>query len=172
MAMLRVYKAVRPMAGFLNDEAPTSSAHTAELYATVRDDGRIVDDFRFNLGGSEFIEATFKLSAIFSDPELADWTVKIHTNPAEIKLRRNLFSGVWGDITALVASRDAWVLDKDGNGVPAAEFLRRVQESEEGPEMAAMRWAVMLTDSGRLVLHLHGLPASAAILNGKPSLKR
>ena len=96
MAMLRVYKAVRPMAGFLNDEAPTSSAHTAELYATVRDDGRIADDFRFNLGGSEFIEATFKLSAIFSDPELADWTVKIHTNPAEIKLRRNLFSGVWG----------------------------------------------------------------------------
>lgn len=172
MAMLRVYKAVRPMASFLNDEAPTSSAHTAELYATVRDDGRIEDDFRFNLGGSEFVEATFKLSSIFSDPELADWTVRIHTKPAEIMLRRNLFSGVWADITALVASRVASVLDVDGAGVPAAEFLKRVQEAEEGAEMAAMRWAVMLADSGKLVLHLQGLPASAAVLNGKPSLKR
>jgi hypothetical protein len=43
---------------------------------------------------------------------------------------------------------------------------------EDGPMEAAIRWAVVLGDSGRLLVQLQGLPATAAVLNGKPSLKR
>jgi hypothetical protein len=42
----------------------------------------------------------------------------------------------------------------------------------EVAEDAAVRWAVVLDDGGWLAVQLQGLPASAAMLNGKPSLKR
>jgi hypothetical protein len=38
-------KTIRPASGFNVDDAPTTSAHsTAELFAQVRDNGRILDD--------------------------------------------------------------------------------------------------------------------------------
>jgi hypothetical protein len=40
---LRLYKCIRPAAGFQVDEAPTNHPHTAELFATVHDNGRIIE---------------------------------------------------------------------------------------------------------------------------------
>ncbi len=54
--MLRLFKCIRPSAGFQVDEAPTSHPHTAELYATVRENDRIIDDTRMVLGGSEILQ--------------------------------------------------------------------------------------------------------------------
>ncbi len=45
-------------------------------------------------------------------------------------------------------------------------------EFEDGPMEAAVRWAVVLDDSAKLMVQLQGLPSTAAALNGKPSLKR
>jgi hypothetical protein len=44
--MLTYFKALRPRPGYLIDEPSTASPHTAELFATARDNGCIVDDFR------------------------------------------------------------------------------------------------------------------------------
>jgi hypothetical protein len=43
-------------------------------------------------------------------------------------------------------------------------------EFEDGPMEAAIRWAVVLDDSAKLMVQLQGLPSTAN--NGKPSLKR
>jgi hypothetical protein len=39
-----LYKTIRPASGINVDDAPTTSAHTAELFAQVRNNGRILDD--------------------------------------------------------------------------------------------------------------------------------
>jgi hypothetical protein len=53
--MLRLFKCIRPAAGFQVDEAPASNPHTAELFATVRENGRIIDDTGMVLGGSKIL---------------------------------------------------------------------------------------------------------------------
>ncbi len=79
--MLRLYKYIRPAAGFQVDEAPTSHPHTAELFATVRDNGRIINDTRMVFGGSEIFDATFKLGKIFSFPGIKDWSLHVQRWP-------------------------------------------------------------------------------------------
>jgi len=172
MNMLRAYKAIRPAAGFLVDGAPTTHKLTAELFALVRNDGRIGDQTRTVLGGSEIIEGTFSCSLLFAEPFVAEWSAVIQRFPRDIDLRRGMLTGPWMNFTDLVASRDITILDETGAGVLAAAFLRRTKEAEDGPEAAALRWAVVLSDSARLCVQLQGLPATANSLNGKPALKR
>ncbi len=117
------------MPGFNVDEAPTDASYTAELFARVRSNGRILDDFKCVLGGTDCLEVEFSLSKIFEDSSLA--------------------------------SRDA--------GVSANKFLRLLEQSKA---QASARWAVILGDNEKLTLQLQGLPAAAAVLNGKPSFKR
>jgi hypothetical protein len=170
--MLRFCKAIRPIAGFHVDQAPTNSRYTAELFATVRNNGRILDEVRCVLGGNETVEADFPLAKLYEDDNIKEWTVKMQKWPRDIDLRRGLLSGQWVDMRALVTTRDACILDKDGAGITASAFLKALDSAEDGPEEAAVRWAVVLGDSGLLVVQLQGLPGPAATLNGKPALKR
>ena len=66
--MLRLFKAIRPKEVYNVDEPPTHSKHTAELFAKVGNNGRILDKFKSVLGGSEVIEADFSLGLLFKDP--------------------------------------------------------------------------------------------------------
>ncbi len=71
----------------------------------------------------------------------------------------------------MVSCRDACILDKEGGGLTANDFLKACSDMEEA-EDNAVRWAIVLNDGGCLAIQLQGLPASATMLNGKPSLKR
>jgi hypothetical protein len=97
--MLRLFKAIRPKQGFNVDEPPTSSKHTAALFAMVRNNGRILDEFKCVLGGFEVIEADFSLGLLFEDPVVAEFTAKIQRWPRDIVLRKGLLllSGPWQD---------------------------------------------------------------------------
>ncbi len=55
--MSRLYKAIRPASGYHTDQPPNTSRHTAEPFAEVRDNGRILDNTRFVLGGTDILEA-------------------------------------------------------------------------------------------------------------------
>jgi hypothetical protein len=169
--MLRLFKAIRPKQGFHVDEPPTSSKHTAELFATVRNNGRILDEFKCVLGGSEVVESDFSLGLIFENPVVAEFTARIQRWPRDIDLRKGLLSSTWQDFKKMVTNRDVCILDKEGGGLSANDFLKACSEMEEA-ENAAIRWAIVLNDGGRLAIQLQGLPASASVLNGKPSLKR
>jgi len=158
--------------GFTVDEAPTSSAHTAELFAQVRDNGRLLDNTRIVLGGSEVFDATFKLGLLVEDDDISNWSIRIQQWPRDLRLRKGLLSSLWTDLSAVVSARDAEVTDAEGAGVTAATFLRSFAAAEEESAAASLRWAVVLNDRGRLAAQLQGMPATAATLNGKPSLKR
>jgi hypothetical protein len=170
--MWRFYKAIRPLPGFNVDEPSGTIPYSAELFATVRDSGRFLEDVRVSLGGAEIYEAEFKLKKVVDDSSIGDWSIKIQKWPRDVELRKGLLSSLWADIPALVSARDAQVFDGQGAGIPPAEFLRMFGEAMDGKALASVRWAIILNDRGRLATQLQALPSSAAILNGKPSLKR
>ena len=170
--MWRAYKSIRPALGFNNDQAPNTHPHTAELFAQIRSDGRIIDHNRVVMGGTEPLEASFKLGQVYDDPVMSDWTILIQQFPRDLAFRRGLLSTAWFNLYDWVASRDASVMDETGRTVAAATFLKRAKEADDGPELAAVRWALVLNDQAKLCLNLQCLPASAAQLMGKPALKR
>jgi hypothetical protein len=49
------------MSGFHTDQPPNTSKHTAEVFAVVRDNGRILDNTRCVLGGTDILEADISL---------------------------------------------------------------------------------------------------------------
>ncbi len=102
-----LYKAIRPSSGFTVDEAPTSSAHTAELFAQVRDNGRLLDDTRIVLGGNEVFDATFKLGLLVDNDDISNWSIRIQQWPRDLRLRKGLLSSLWTDLSAVVSARDA-----------------------------------------------------------------
>jgi hypothetical protein len=165
-------KALRSSPGFNVDQPPNDDNYTAEIFAMVRDTGRIVDDFKCVIGGTDILETDFSLDKIFSNPTIGAHTIRMQRWPRDLDLRKGLLSGNWKDISAIVSCRDASVFDDKGAGIPADEFLRLLEDPDNGKEAAAVRWAVRLSDSEKLVIQLHGLPAAAAVLNGKPSYKR
>ena len=123
-------------------------------------------------GGSEIFEACFKLGKIFKFPGFKDWSLRLQRWGRDLDLRKGLLSGLWQDVSTLISTREADVIDENGAGIGHAEFLRLIGDPDDGAEQAALRWAVALNDRGRLVVQIQGLPASAASLNGKPSLRR
>jgi hypothetical protein len=152
-----LYKAIRPSSGFTVDEAPTSSAHTAKLFAQVRDNGCLLDDTRIVLGGNEVFDATFKLGLLMDDDDISNWSIRIQQWPRDLCLRKGLLSSLWTDLSAVVSARDAEVTDAEGAGVTAATFLRSFAAAEEESAAASLRWAGVLNDRGRLAAQLQGM---------------
>ncbi len=122
--------------------------------------------------GIDTVEAEFSLAELYEDDNIKEMSVRMQKWPRDLDLRRGLLSGVWVDLRDLVSTRDACIMDKDGAGINANEFLKALDSVEDGPEDTALRWAVVLGDCGLLVVQLQGLSGVAATLNGKPSLKR
>ena len=77
MAMLQLYKAIRPAPGYSVDEAPNSHPRIAELSATVRNNGRILDDMKIVIGGTGILEANFKIEKLITDDTIGSWSVNI-----------------------------------------------------------------------------------------------
>jgi hypothetical protein len=71
----------------------------------------------------------------------------------------------------MASAHDAYIY-KERAGIAANEFLRCLQEAEDGPKDTAIRWLVVLNDCEKLALQLQGQSSSANVMNGMPSLKR
>ncbi len=132
-------KALRSSPGFDVDQQPNDDNYTAEIFAMVRDNGRILDDFKCVIGGTDILEADFSLNKLFSNPVIGAHTIRMQRWPRDLDLRKGLLSGNWKDIATIVSYRDASVFDDKGAGIPAEEFLRTLEDPENGIEAGAMR---------------------------------
>jgi hypothetical protein len=162
----------RPMADYALARASAAAKLTAELHAQARQNGRVLDDFVFRIGGSETLKVEADLDKFIPRPEFKGWKVFFETWLHDILLRTNMTTSVWQDMPAMVAFRDASVLDKDGAGIPASEFLRMLANLEDEPDTASFRWGLTISDSLRMMLQLQSLPESSTYLCGKPALRK
>jgi hypothetical protein len=142
MAMLQLYKAIRPASGYAVDETPTSHPPTAKVFATVRNNGRLLDDMKIVIGGTGIFEANFKVKKLITDDVIESWSVNIQRWARDIVIRDGLLSSLWADLSTIMSARDATIHDSHRAGIPAAEFLRLLDEAEDGDAQAALRWAV------------------------------
>ncbi len=95
-----------------------------EVMAQLRNNGRIMDHFRFTLGGSEMLEANFKLRQVMANDNLPDWKLSYQLWPRDVKLRRNMLTSDWVDLRNLVSSRDVSIVDgTTGSEVEAQQYL-------------------------------------------------
>jgi hypothetical protein len=164
---------VRPMAEYALARAAASAKLTGELHAQVQQNRQVLDDFIFRFGGSETLKIEAHPGQVYSNPRVQGLEVMFEMWPHDIMLRTNMSTSVWQDMPppAMVAFRDASVLDRDGTGI-AAEFLRMLADLEDDPDTASFRWGLMISDSLRMVLQLQSLPASSTYLCGKPALRK
>jgi hypothetical protein len=142
MAMLQLYKAIRPASGYAVDETPTSHPPTAKVFATVRNNGRLLDDMKIVIGGTGIFAANFKVKKLITDDVIESWSVNIQRWASDIVIRDGLLSSLWADLSTIMSARDATIHDSHRAGIPAAEFLRLLDEAEDGDAQAALRWAV------------------------------
>jgi hypothetical protein len=108
------------MADYALARAASTAKVTAELHAQARQNGRVLDDFVFRIGGSETLKVDADLDKFIPLPEFKGWKVMFEMWPHDILLRTNMATSVWKDMPAMVAFRDASVLDREGAGIPAA----------------------------------------------------
>jgi hypothetical protein len=78
----------------------------------------VLDDFVFRFGESETLKIDADLDKFIPLPEFKGWKIMFEMWPHDIMLRMNMSTSVWQDMPAMVAFRDASVLNGDGGGVP------------------------------------------------------
>jgi len=148
-----------------------------DLLAQVRPNGRLLDHFKFVLGGTEIIEATFKSSDVFLFEGVPEVVLHFNIWPRDIKIRRNMASSDWLDLAELLAAND--VVGEGGASNPDDELVNPVDElkhfistrKDKSVSGSSLRWAVGIGADKRLELSLQLLPGSAGVLNSKPTLR-
>jgi hypothetical protein len=161
----------RPMAEYATARVLDRTEITAELHATVRQNGRALDAFQFRVGGDIF-NVEVQLDNLIPLPLFKGWMVRFQQDPHTIKLRPNLATSVWQDFPALIMMREAEVFDSTGAGIGPGEFIRMLDALEEDPVTAAFRWALVINDALGVSLQMQSLPATSTSLCGKPTMRK
>ena len=145
---------------------------TLEVCAQLRPSGRVLDHFRVALGGSQALEWEADLGKLIPTPVFKGWRIKGQNWARDVAIRHNIFSSSWVDLTTTAAMRELEILDNQGAGIPAGEFLRIVDNlDEDEPHNASIRYAVVVGEDCRPRLQVQSLPASAVYLSGIALLK-
>jgi len=159
---------VFPMDDYLTAGPRNAGQLGMELLAQVRPNGRVLDHYRITLGGSRILDVDVSLASLLLVPRASPWKLKFQTWPRDVAIRRNMSTSLWMDVVSTVAARSATVVDADGQPVP---YEAALQVLEERGKQAAVRFAVVIGEDSRMQLQLHGLPASADTLSGKPTFR-
>jgi len=156
------------------DTAPplVEGDYTFELYAQLRPSGRILDNFKAVLGGSQPLDITVDLEAMIPSPRFRGWRYRSQILPRNILIRKNMMSTAWMDGPATLACNEAAIFDESGAPVSVADFMAILDDlPEAGPETSALRYCVVAGPDRKLALQLQGLPYSATVLCGKTAFK-
>jgi hypothetical protein len=141
-----------------------------ELMAQIRPNGRVMDHFRIALGGSSLLEVNKSLSAIIPAPSLDKYKFRFQFWARDVAIRRNMMTSKWLDVTSIIESNMAAISDLAGVEVAQEDVLEELENLDGGvPKFAAIRYAVVVGPDQRMALEVQSLPASANVLNGKPS---
>jgi len=146
--------------------------YACELFAQLRPTGRILDHFRFVLGGLRVLDIDADLAAMIPVPGFSGWRYRSQCQPRNVLLRRNMVSSAWMDGPSFLTSNDAAIYDNEGKAVAVNDFMAILDElPESGPDTFAIRYCLVAGPDRRLALQLQSLPYSAVVLTGKTAFK-
>jgi len=163
---------LEPANRFRSYQSQDANHHELRAYLLLQltDTGKAEDHYRIHVEGSEPLEAEFGGGDVSRKKEIKNFVFNVEIRPDDLDLRRNCMATAWGDLHEAVEEGRIGVA-LPGEADPAAAFRRTwAAITEADPDMgAAIRWAVVGTDSG-LKLELQALPAPAHCINRDPRL--
>ena len=148
--------------------------YTAEILAQAWPNGRVMDHWRFVLGGNKALEAEVNLAKLVpAAATLPKWRLTFQQWPRDLAIRRNMTTFGWVDLLTLLAANEVLVLSDTGANVlnpGVVEALSGLQDKSSNS--ASCRWAVCVGEDVKLELQLHFLPCLVNLLTGKPIFRR
>ena len=152
-----------------------------ELMAQVQPNGRIMDLFRLAVGGTQLLENSFVTGELYANQAIPDMTIKWDVWQRDVKIGRNMSTSEWFNLTELIRSNDTQVVENrdpapGGSAEPVVDHNAQLLAFLDNPPErskcgASVWWAVGIGPGNHLELDLQGLPASAAVLNRKLTLR-
>jgi hypothetical protein len=139
-----------------------------ELLMQVRPNGRMLDHYRVTLGGSRILDISFPVASLMTLPGAAAWKFRQQVWPKDVEIRRNMTTSGWLDLSELLASNDALVMDDSNEPVPSDKMGDLMKSAGAA---ASVRFAVIVGEDHSMRLQLQGLPATSAALMAKPALR-
>ncbi len=165
--------AVSPMDDFAMATTHARGEFNVELYAQLRNSGRILDNFCLGLDGAIPLEFSVDLASVIPAVGFDGWKLTQQFWARDVVIQKNMVTSAWVSITDSVVSQDCDLTDADGAGISASEFVRSIAKLPGiGPTNGSTRWAIVLGGDGLLKLQWQALPLPASILNGKTTFKR
>ncbi len=135
------------------DDFDTASAnmvgdYTLEIFAQLRNTGRILDHFRCVLGGSKHLKINASLTDMFPNECFRGWRYRTQKSPSEVVIRKNMFSSAWVETPTTLLFNEASVYNAVAQGVSNEVFM-----------------GMGTRDSGHMVMRRHwgGQEASLAV---------
>jgi hypothetical protein len=139
-----------------------------ELLMQARPNGRMLDHYRVTLGGAKILDVNFAMATVMALPAANAWRLRHQVWPKDVMLRRNMTTSAWVDISDLVASNDALVMDGTNEPVPSDQVMAAMKTAGAA---ASIRFAVVVGEDHHMRLQLQGLPATSTTLQAKPALR-
>jgi hypothetical protein len=145
---------------------------TLEVFAQLRNTGRILDNFRCVLGGSRHLEIDASLMDMIPNECFRGWRYKTQKSPGEVVIRKNMFSSAWVETPTTLLFNEASIYNAAGQVVSNDVFMGMLEDlPESGPETVATRYCVVIGADRKPALQFQCLPTSAVVLSGKATFK-
>jgi hypothetical protein len=161
-------------ADFETAESRRPGGQSVELMAQMRPNGRVLDHWRFAVGGNAALDIDVMLEQIIPGPAAFPhgWRYKTQFWPRDVAIRRNMTTGGWQDVYENLAARQAQVVDVADILVPTEDVVAYLEGLPQAAvKSASLRWAVVVGETGSLQLDLQSLPATSRMLSGKPAFR-
>ena len=157
---------------FETTTGPDNSEVTMQLLAQLRGTGRILDNFRVVLGGTQILDVNVDLGQLIPSDTFKSHRLKFQFWPRDLAIRRNMVTSNWIDVADIAGGNDLAVIDPRGNEISPDVFLTQLAAlGDDEPKAASYRWGVMVGSDGLPKLQLQGLPATAVWLSGRHQFK-
>ena len=144
---------------------------TCQVLLQINRNAKLQGNFQIILGGCEPVKLDIPAQNVLIMGGVAAYRLIMERWPRDIRLNVNSMTSDWFDLEDSIAEKTIKVTLASG-GDDTRNTLRKQlkKESTKTPNGAAFRWAVTVTDSGRLALQLQSLPLPVTTIASKPLL--
>ena len=139
-----------------------------EVMAQIRPNGRIMDHWRIATGGTTMLKTTVDLATLIPVTSiLPRCSITYEVWPADIGIRCNMTTSQWQEANEVTA------VDEGNQPVESQTIIDNLKALPAKTVIsAAIRWAVCVSEEGRIEIQLQALPAAVSTLSAKPIFKR
>jgi hypothetical protein len=112
------------MDDFATATPQTRGEFNVELYAQLRNTGRILDNFRLGLDGTIPLEVSVDLASVIPAVGFDGWRLTQQFWARDVVIRKNMVTSAWVSVTDSVACQDCDLTDADAKVAGAKNSYR------------------------------------------------